>query len=128
MGWNYSVEKGGALGSLIACWIIGLLYTCVAVRSRSRRPWPRPAGCTGQTPTGPLMAFNVGLYLVLATPCSRPPTSSYSATSQDRGLRTGAAADTVHAEPFVLLAVSVLAFLNYRGVFMTLTVNFLIRP
>ena len=31
MGWNFSVEKGGALGSIIACWIIGLLYTCVAM-------------------------------------------------------------------------------------------------
>src|ERR1700752_665531 len=31
MGWNFAVGKGGALGSLIACWIIGLLYTCVAM-------------------------------------------------------------------------------------------------
>jgi hypothetical protein len=31
MGWNFSVAKGGAYGSLIACWIIGLLYTCVAM-------------------------------------------------------------------------------------------------
>src|SRR3546814_4802793 len=31
MGWNFSVGKGGAFGSLIACWVIGLLYTCVAM-------------------------------------------------------------------------------------------------
>lgn len=31
MGWNFSVGKGGAYGSLIACWFIGLLYTCVAM-------------------------------------------------------------------------------------------------
>jgi ethanolamine permease len=31
MGWNFSVGKGGAYGSLIACWIVGLLYTCVAM-------------------------------------------------------------------------------------------------
>ena len=31
MGWNYGVGKGGAYGALIACWVIGLLYTCVAM-------------------------------------------------------------------------------------------------
>jgi ethanolamine permease len=31
MGWNYAVGKGGALGCLIAMWVIGLLYTCVAM-------------------------------------------------------------------------------------------------
>jgi ethanolamine permease len=34
MGWNFSVAKGGAYGSLIACWVIGLLYTCVAMMTR----------------------------------------------------------------------------------------------
>jgi ethanolamine permease len=31
MGWNFSVAKGGAYGALIACWVIGLLYSCVAM-------------------------------------------------------------------------------------------------
>ena len=31
MGWNYGVGKGGAFGALISCWVIGLLYTCVAM-------------------------------------------------------------------------------------------------
>src|SRR4029450_8329757 len=31
MGWNYAVGKGGGLGCLIAMWVIGLLYTCVAM-------------------------------------------------------------------------------------------------
>ena len=30
MGWNYAVGKGGALGALVACFVIGVLYTCVA--------------------------------------------------------------------------------------------------
>ena len=30
-GWNFAVGKGGALAVLIACWVAGLLYTCVAM-------------------------------------------------------------------------------------------------
>jgi len=26
MGWNFTIAKGGTLGSIIACWLIGLLY------------------------------------------------------------------------------------------------------
>jgi ethanolamine permease len=26
MGWNYTIAKGGSLGSIIACWAIGILY------------------------------------------------------------------------------------------------------
>src|SRR5678816_869562 len=69
MGWNYSVEKGGALGSLIACWIIGLLYTCVAMLDSEVTSTVAAAGgqyTQAKHTTGPLMAFNVGLYLVLA--------------------------------------------------------------
>jgi hypothetical protein len=33
MGWNFSVAKGGAYGSLIACWVIAL-----PVAWRSRMP------------------------------------------------------------------------------------------
>ena len=31
MGYNFTVDKGGAMGSLISCWFVGLLYTCVAM-------------------------------------------------------------------------------------------------
>ena len=30
-GWNFSADKGGALAALIVCWIVGLLYTSVAM-------------------------------------------------------------------------------------------------
>lgn len=26
MGWNFTVAKGGTFGSLIACWVVGLLF------------------------------------------------------------------------------------------------------
>src|SRR6185437_9082723 len=69
MGWNFSVGKGGALGALIACWVIGLLYTCVAMIDSEITSTVAAAGgqyTQAKHMIGPLMAFNVGLYLVLA--------------------------------------------------------------
>src|SRR3954471_4834769 len=69
MGWNYGVGKGGAFGALIACWIIGLLYTCVAMIDSEVTSTVAAAGgqyTQAKHVIGPLMAFNVGLYLVMA--------------------------------------------------------------
>src|SRR5947209_18990409 len=69
MGWNFSVGKGGALGSLIACWIVGLLYTCVAMIDSEVTSTVAAAGgqyAQAKHIVGPLVAFNVALYLVMA--------------------------------------------------------------
>src|ERR1700687_289898 len=69
MGWNYGVGKGGAYGALIACWVIGLLYTCVAMIDSEITSTVAAAGgqyAQAKHTIGPLMAFNVGLYLILA--------------------------------------------------------------
>ena len=69
MGWNYGVGKGGAFGALIAAWVIGLLYTCVAMIDSEITSTVAAAGgqyAQAKHTIGPLMAFNVGLYLVLA--------------------------------------------------------------
>src|SRR5512143_238048 len=69
MGWNYAVGKGGAYGSLIACFVMGLLYTCVAMIDSEITSTVAAAGgqyAQAKHTTGPLMAFNVGLYLVMA--------------------------------------------------------------
>lgn len=129
MGWNYSVEKGGALGSLIACWIVGLLYTCVAMLDSEVTSTVAAAGgqyTQAKHTTGPLMAFNVGLYLVLAyTMLEAADIFVFGDLIVIAANATGGEG-MVSARPFVLLAVAVLAFLNYRGVFMALSVNFLI--
>jgi ethanolamine permease len=71
------------------------------------------------------MAFNVGLYLVMA----------YTMLEAGDALVVGDLMKAVAGEagnadldtrPFVVLTIAVLAWLNYRGVFMTLTVNFVI--
>lgn len=128
MGWNFSVGKGGALGSLIACWIIGLLYTCVAMIDSEVTSTVAAAGgqyAQAKHIIGPLMAFNVGLYLVMA----------YTMLEAADALVVGdllvvVAGQMGHIDldpkPFVVLTIAVLAWLNYRGVFMTLSVNFVI--
>lgn len=128
MGWNFSVAKGGAYGSLIACWIIGLLYTCVAMIDSEVTSTVAAAGgqyTQAKHIIGPLMAFNVGLYLVMA----------YTMLEAADALVVGdlikaVAADSGYANldsrPFALVTIAFLAWLNYRGVFVTLTVNFVI--
>lgn len=128
MGWNFSVAKGGAYGSLIACWVIGLLYTCVAMIDSEVTSTVAAAGgqyTQAKHIIGPLMAFNVGLYLVMAY------TMLEAANALVVGdllvaVSTQAGVANVDPRPFVVLAISFLAWLNYRGVFMTLTLNFVI--
>ena len=75
---------------------------------------------------GPLMAFNVGLYpghgLHHAGGGRR---ACWSATCcRRRGRRPAMPGST--RKPFIVLTIVVLAWLNYRGVLMTLNVNFVI--
>jgi ethanolamine permease len=128
MGWNFAVGKGGALGALIACWAIGLLYTCVTMMDSEVSSTIAAAGgpyAQAKHIVGPLMAFNVGLYAVMAY------TMLEAADALVIGdLIAAVAAETgreaVNTRPFVVLTIVFLAWLNYRGVFMTLTLNFII--
>lgn len=127
MGWNFAVGKGGALGALIACWVIDLLYTCVAMIDSEITSTVAAAGgqyTQAKHMIGPLMAFNVGLYLVLAY------TMLEAGDVQVAGqlIQIGAQnfGFTIPWQPYTVLCLVVLAFINYRGVFMTLTVNFVI--
>ena len=137
MGWNYGVGKGGAFGALIAAWVIGLLYTCVAMIDSEVTSTVAAAGgqyAQAKHTIGPLMAFNVGLYLVLAY------TMLEAADVQVAGQLVQIGVGRIDpTEPlasfdnathfwwaFTILSLMCLAWLNYRGVFMTLTVNFII--
>lgn len=69
MGWNFSVGKGGMIAGLMACWVAGLLYTCVAMIDSEVTSTVAAAGgqyAQAKHIVGPLMAFNVGLFLVMA--------------------------------------------------------------
>ena len=129
MGWNFAVGKGGMIGALIAAWAIGILYTCVAMIDSEVTSTVAAAGgqyTQAKHMIGPLMAFNVGLFLVLEytmLEAADANVMSYLATTIASHLGyTG----HVNQYAFIVLAIMVLAFLNYRGVFATLSVNFII--
>lgn len=128
MGWNFAVGKGGALAALIACWVIGLLYTCVAMIDSEVTSTVAAAGgqyAQAKHIVGPLMAFNVALYLVLAYTMLEAGNAFVAADL----LKTVAAQmghPDLDSRPFVVLVITSLAWLNYRGVFESLTFNYVI--
>jgi ethanolamine permease len=129
MGWNFAVGKGGMFGALIAAWVVGVLYTCVAMIDSEVTSTVAAAGgqyTQAKHTIGPLMAFNVGLFLVLEytmLEAADANVMSYLATTVADHLGYSG---SINQYAFIVLAVMVLAFLNYRGVFATLSVNFVI--
>jgi len=128
MGWNFAVGKGGALAALIACWTAGMLYTCVAMIDSEVTSTVAAAGgqyAQAKHIVGPLMAFNVGLFLVFAyTMLEAANAITLGYLVQTVGSMAGFA-DT-HDKPFIVLTILFLAWLNYRGVYATLTFNLVI--
>jgi ethanolamine permease len=128
MGWNFSVGKGGMIAGLVACWVAGVLYTCVAMIDSEVTSTVAAAGgqyAQAKHIVGPLMAFNVGLFLVMA----------YTMLEAGNAITIGFLLDTVanmqgheglNQQPFIILAIMFLAWLNYRGVLATLNFNFVI--
>jgi ethanolamine permease len=128
MGWNFAVGKGGAIAALIACWFAGLLYTCVAMIDSEVTSTVAAAGgqyAQAKHIVGPLMAFNVGLFLVMA----------YTMLEAGNAITAGYLVQTVGGmagfegiwdKPFIVLTILFLAWLNYRGVYATLTFNLVI--
>ena len=126
-GWNFAADKGGTLAALIICWVIGLLYTSVAMIDSEVTSTVAAAGgqyAQAKHIVGPLMAFNVALYLVFA----------YTMLEVSNAILIG---DTIkayagdgfsdwHYKGIIATVIVVLAALNYRGVLMTLNVNFVI--
>lgn len=129
MGWNFTVEKGGMFGALIAAWAIGLLYTSmVMVNAEITSAIPAAGGQYAQAKhtVGPLMAFNVGLYLTLAYTFLEAANANVigyllSTVSAMFGNTTA-----LNPYPFAILAILALALLNYRGVLASLSMNFVI--
>ncbi len=124
-GWNFSADKGGTLAALIVCWVIGLLYTSVAMIDSEVTSTVAAAGgqyAQAKHIIGPLMAFNVALYLVFA----------YTMLEVSDAILVGdtivakAATDGLTHNAFLAVTIVGLAWLNYRGVLMTLNVNFVI--
>ncbi len=127
MGWNYGVGKGGDFGALISCFVIGLLYTCVAMIDSEITSTVAAAGgqyAQAKHTVGPLMAFNVGLFMVLTYTMLNA--SDIQVAGQLIQLGAQQLKHDIPWQPFTVLWLAILTLLNYRGVFATLTVNFVI--
>ena len=129
-GWNFSADKGGTLAALIICWVIGLLYTAVAMIDSEVTSTVAAAGgqyAQAKHIVGPLMAFNVALYLVFAY--TMLEVSNAILIADTIKVYAGGAegwTDEWHRRGIIATVIVVLAALNYRGVLMTLNVNFVI--
>lgn len=127
MGWNYSVGKGGAFGALIACFVSGILYTCVAKIDSEVTSTVASAGgqyAQAKHNIGPLMAFNVGLFMTFAylMLCA----ADVQVAGQLVQIGAQQLGHDIPWQPFTVLSLALLTLLNYRGVLATLTVNFVI--
>jgi ethanolamine permease len=126
-GWNFAADKGGTLAALIICWAIGLLYTSVAMIDSEVTSTVAAAGgqyAQAKHIVGPLMAFNVALYLVFAY--TMLEVSNAILIADTIKAYAGEGFGTWHYEGVIATVIVVLAALNYRGVLMTLNVNFVI--
>ena len=129
-GWNFSADKGGTLAALIICWVIGLLYTSVAMIDSEVTSTVAAAGgqyAQAKHIVGPLMAFNVALYLVFAYTMLEVSNAILIADTikvYAGGLEGWT--DEWHRRGIIATVIIVLAALNYRGVLMTLNLNFVI--
>ena len=120
MGWNFAVAKGGTLGTLGACWIIGVLYvSLIMINTELGCAIPEAGGqyAMAKHLLGPLAAFDIGLMLVL----------EYVMLAAADALVIGEILRTLHPDlqplPYVLLSLLALTFMNYCGVRATLNLN-----
>lgn len=120
MGWNFTIAKGGSLGSIIACWVIGILYiSLIMFNTEMGSVMPEAGGQYSMAKylLGPLAAFNVGMMLVF----------EYVMLAAADSLVVGEILKTIspdiQALPYILLSILALTWLNYRGVHATLNLN-----
>jgi ethanolamine permease len=126
-GWNFAADKGGALAALIICWVVGLLYTSVAMIDSEVTSTVAAAGgqyAQAKHIVGPLMAFNVALYLVFAY--TMLEVSNAIVVADTIKAYAGDGFTDWHYRGVIATIIMVLATLNYRGVLMTLNVNLVI--
>ncbi len=123
MGWNFTIAKGGSLGSIVACWIIGILYiSLVMINTEIGSVIPEAGGqyAMAKYMLGPLASFNIGLMLVF----------EYVMLEAADALVVGQILKSLNPAvqplPYIILSLLLLTYLNYRGVYATLTLNFFI--
>jgi len=123
MGWNFAIAKGGTLGGILACWIIGILYiSLILINTEIGSVIPEAGGqyAMAKYLLGPLAAFNIGLMLVFEYVMLE------AADALVVGTILHAVFPALQSLPFVILILVFLTYLNYRGVSATLNFNLVI--
>lgn len=120
MGWNFTIAKGGSLGSIIACWVIGILYvSLIMINTEMGSVMPEAGGqyAMAKYLLGPVAAFNIGLMLVF----------QYVMLEAADALVVGEILKTLHPDiqalPYIILSLLLLTYMNYRGMHATLNLN-----
>lgn len=123
MGWNFSVVKGGSLGSVIAVWTMAMMYIAIVMMTTEMASVMPEAGgqyTMAKYLLGPLAAFNVGLMTML----------EYAMLEAADAVVVGEILQAVNPAiqplPFIILSLLFLTWMNYRGAYATLTLNFVI--
>nr|HML27196.1 amino acid permease [Methanomethylovorans sp.] len=121
MGWNFTVAKGGILGSLFALLVAGTMYVMVALCASELGAATKLAGGPydwARLFIGPGAAAIVGLAVYM----------EYIALEAADSIVVASIAQSIFPEiqvlPVTLLVISILTFINYRGVVAALTLNF----
>ena len=121
MGWNFTVAKGGILGSLLAMLVAGTMYTIIALCASELGSATKLAGGPydwARLFVGPGAAASVGLAVYM----------EYIALEAADAIVVAFIAQEIFPElqvfPVTLLVIATLTFINYRGVVAALTLNF----
>jgi len=121
MGWNFTVAKGGILGSLLAMLVAGTMYTIIALCASELGSATKLAGGPydwARLFIGPGAAASVGLAVYM----------EYIALEAADAIVVAFIAQELFPElqvfPVTLLVIATLTFINYRGVVAALTLNF----
>jgi len=123
MGWNFTIAKGGTLASLLACWFAGTLYiTLVLITGELGSCISKVGGPYDwvRVTVGPGAAWIVGVAVMMEYLCLEAGDAIVTAFTLKEFF------PELEVFPLTLLLVAILTFLNYRGVVLTLTFNFII--
>ena len=121
MGWNFTIAKGGVLGSLFAMLVAGTMYTVISLCASELGSATKLAGGPydwARLFVGPGAAAIVGLAVYMefiALEAADAIVVAFIATEIFPQLQVF---------PITLFVISLLTFINYRGVVGALTLNF----
>jgi ethanolamine permease len=123
MGWNFTVAKGGILGSMLAMLVAGTMYVIIALCASELGSATKLAGGPydwARLFVGPGAAASVGLAVYM----------EYIALEAADAIVVAFIAQSIFPElqvfPVTLLVIALLTFINYRGVVAALTLNFVL--